>query len=114
MTDHADDFDILATGIPALVSLAPTREGRVSVGRVFDGDRLRVRTLNIPAGVTLAEHVSGVPVLIHVASGRVTMDIGGHTHELGQGALVRAAGDVVHEVHAIEDAQLVLTFHPEE
>lgn len=112
MTTPATGFDILSAGLADFQALAPMPEGRVSVGRVYDGDTLRVRTIAIPAGATLAEHVAGAPVLIHVVAGRVRFDIGGTSHELAAGALVRADPQEKHEVHALEDAQLVLTFYP--
>ena len=113
MTVQANGYDILSAGLADFEALAPMTAGRVKVGRVFDGDTLRVRTLAIPAGVTLAEHVAGAPVLIHVIAGRVRFEIGGDSHELAAGALVRADPEEEHEVFAYEDAQLVLTFHPE-
>lgn len=112
MTEAATDYDILSAGLPDLAALAEFSEGRVRVGRVFDREDLRVRTLAIPAGVTLTEHVAGAPVLIHVVAGRVRMDIGGASHELGAGALVRAGAAEAHEVHALDDARLLLTLHP--
>ncbi|GAA1325839.1 cupin domain-containing protein [Leucobacter albus] len=113
MTDHAPGYDLLSTELADYVELAPITEGRVRVGRVYDGPALRVRTLAIPAGVTLREHVAGAPVLIHVVAGRVRFEIGGEFHELAAGALVRADPQEKHEVYAHEDARLVLTFHPE-
>lgn len=112
MTAMHDGYDILSTGLADLDELAPQRAGRVNVGKVYDSDETRVRTIAIPAGVTLAEHVAGAPVLIHVVAGRVRFDIGGSSHELGAGALVRADATERHEVFALEDARLVLTFHP--
>lgn len=112
MTAQIPGYDVLSSGLAEIAELAPMGEDRVRVGRVYDGDRLRVRTLAIPAGVTLAEHVAGAPVLIHVIAGRVRIDIGGNSHELAAGALVRADPEEKHEVFAHEDARLMLTFHP--
>lgn len=112
MTAHIPGYDVLSSGLAEVAELAPMGEDRVRVGRVYDGDRLRVRTLAIPAGVTLAEHIAGAPVLIHVIAGRVRVDIGGNSHELTAGALVRADPEERHEVFAHEDARLMLTFHP--
>lgn len=104
-----NSFDVLSTGLADLEERHPGRAGGLTVGKVHDEPGLRVRTIALDAGALLDEHVAGVPVLIHVVSGRVQFDIGGASHDLAAGALVRADGAVPHAVRAQEPSRLVLT-----
>lgn len=107
MTENG--YDILSTGAADLDERHPPRSGGVAVGRVHDEVGLRIRTIAIDAGATLAEHVAGSLVLIQVVAGRVRIEIGGESIELDAGGIVRAEADVAHTVHALTPARLVLT-----
>lgn len=109
MTDQTLGYDILTTGGAHLADLAPLPGEGLTVTRMFDGDDFRVRVVSLAAGSTLAKHIAGAPVLIHVASGHVRFSIGGEDHELHGGALVRADAHEPHEVHALEPSRLILS-----
>lgn len=107
MIEHG--YDILSAGAADLDDRFAPRSGGVAVGRVHDEEGMRIRTIAIDAGATLAEHVAGSLVLIQVVAGRVRIEIGGESIELDAGGIVRAQADVAHTVHGVTAARLVLT-----
>lgn len=102
-------YHLMFSGIGDLDERHPAKPAGIAVGRVYDEDGLRVRTIAIDEGAVLAEHTAGVPVLIHVVAGRMRIEIGGQTLKLETGGLIRADAHTPHSVTALTPARLVLT-----
>ena len=57
----------------------------------------------------LTEHTAGVPVIIQVLSGAVTISVGGEDHLMSPASWLFLDADVPHSVTAHEPARLLLT-----
>lgn len=100
---------LIAAGIDDLTEQNPFREGRVSPAKGIDGPGFKVRHLAFAEGVVMKEHSAPVPLLIHVAEGRVLLRIDGAAHTLTSGGVFYIAPKVPHEVEASEPSRLLLT-----
>lgn len=60
------------------------------------------------AGQGLTEHTSPFDALVIVLSGRLTLTIGGHAVDAGEGIIVRMPAAVPHALDAIEAATMLL------
>ncbi|MGO2521467.1 MAG: AraC family ligand binding domain-containing protein [Microbacterium sp.] len=104
-----DSSRLIAAGTRDLEEQNPFREGRIAPAKAMDGPGFKLRHLAFDAGVVMREHSAPVPLLLHVASGRVLLRIHDAEHELLPGAVFYIAPKVPHEVEASEPSRLLLT-----
>lgn len=62
----------------------------------------------------LNEHKADGVVTIQVLAGRLAVDVGDQTHELGAGQLVALGPGVPHTVRALSPSEMLLTVHRSE
>jgi quercetin dioxygenase-like cupin family protein len=89
----------------------PRRERQIP--RVlFSAPECRMVALELARGETMGNHHVRERAVLHVVSGRVTIDASGERVECGAGTLATFAPGERHSVYAAEDATLLLLLAP--
>lgn len=99
---------LVASSLQDLVDAAPIEQGRVKPHRTLDADGVRIRTLAFDAGAVMREHRAPVPIVVQVLTGRILFRVEGEEHEMSAGGLIQVAGDVLHELEALEPSRVLL------
>ena len=66
----------------------------------------------LAAGSHLPEHSHPQDQIVHVVQGRLRLNVGGASREVGAGESLYLPGDVVHSAEALEETLAVDTFSP--
>jgi quercetin dioxygenase-like cupin family protein len=79
---------------------------------LFSSPECRAVLVELTAGQEMGEHSVRERALVHVVSGRVSIETPGATAQCGAGTLVNLDPDERHAVRALEDARLLLVLAP--
>jgi quercetin dioxygenase-like cupin family protein len=92
------------------LDLARTASSGRSSSTVYGGHehRLRQTVVALTAGQALSEHANPGEATVHVLSGRVRLGAGDTSWEGSAGDLI-VVPDAPHDLHALEDAAVLLT-----
>jgi quercetin dioxygenase-like cupin family protein len=97
------------TLIEDLVSAIDIPEGG-TLSRVLSKDgNVRLVGFGFDAGEELTDHSAGVPVIIQVVSGRVSVVVEGAARDMTPESWLRLDAGVQHSVKALEPSRLLLT-----
>ena len=83
-------------------------EGHRQVAIIRDGPVIVV-LFAFEAGAVLKAHRAPGTITIHALSGRLRVTVSGAAHELPTGTLICLAPGILHDVHALEQADMLLT-----
>lgn len=97
------------TSITSIERLVPIPDAGTLSKVIHTSAGVRVVAFAFDAAQELTEHTAAVPVLLHVVTGRLTVQAGETTAELTPGGLVHLPAKLAHSVRAIEPTVLVLT-----
>lgn len=101
--------DLLALSGELRESAATAREGRTARTLLKDG-RLSVVLVVLRAGARIKEHTAPGTLTVQALRGSVDLDAGDNSVRLGAGGLLTFPPRVPHQVTALEDSALLLTF----
>jgi quercetin dioxygenase-like cupin family protein len=90
------------------IELAPGIRRRT----VTHGATMYQMIAELEAGSVMAEHKHPQEQIIHIIAGRMKVNVGGDTHELGPGDSFYLAGNVPHGVETVEKTTVLDTFSP--
>jgi quercetin dioxygenase-like cupin family protein len=76
---------------------------------LYKDDYIRLVAFAFDRGQELTDHTAGVPVTIHVVTGRLQVTIGQDAAEIGPKSWVQIPAGMTHAVEAIEPSVMVLT-----
>lgn len=76
---------------------------------LYKDDHIRLVVFAFDRGQELTDHTAGVPVTIHVVTGRLHITLGEEEHEVGTESWVQIPAGLTHAVKAIEPTVMVLT-----
>lgn len=107
MTETPEPVRLTELVAELLVKARGARSGRAARG-VYGGRFLKQALLTLTAGASLAEHEAPPEATLQVIDGRVTLDAGEDSWELGSGELI-AIPPTRHSVTAVEDSAFLLT-----
>jgi quercetin dioxygenase-like cupin family protein len=79
---------------------------------LFSAPECRAVVVELAPGETMGDHHVRERAVVHVVSGRVSIDASGETAECAAGTLVTFAPGERHSVHAAEKATLLLLLAP--
>lgn len=79
---------------------------------LFSAPECRAVVVELESGETMGDHHVRERAVVHVVSGRVSIDASGETAECAAGTLVTFAPGERHSVHAAEKATLLLLLAP--
>lgn len=79
---------------------------------LFSAPECRAVVVELESGETMGDHHVRERAVVHVVSGRVSIDASGETAECAAGTLVNFAPGERHSVHAAEKATLLLLLAP--
>lgn len=79
---------------------------------LFSAPECRAVVVDLESGETMGDHHVRERAVVHVVSGRVSIDASGETAECAAGTLVTFAPGERHSVHAAEKATLLLLLAP--
>ena len=79
---------------------------------LFSAPECRAVAIELERGETMGNHHVRERAVVHVVSGRVAVDASGERVECGVGTLVTFAPGERHNVHALDDATLLLILAP--
>lgn len=99
---------MLVADAKTLLRSLPIEPGRVRSRRLLKTADLTVLGVAIDAGAVMREHVSPVPILIHVVDGRVGLELQRQRVELPVGGMVHVDGNVRHAVEGLETSRFLL------
>lgn len=89
----------------------PRRDGQIP--RVlFSSPECRVVVVELESGESMGEHHVRERAVVHVHSGRVSIEASGESAECGPGVVVAFDPGERHSVHALEDSALLLLLAP--
>jgi quercetin dioxygenase-like cupin family protein len=60
-------------------------------------------------GQIMKEHKAPYPIIVHVLDGEINFGVEGDTHLLKKGAIITLAGNIPHDLTALEDSIVRLT-----
>ncbi len=76
---------------------------------LYKSDRLQVFRMVLLAGKTMPAHQVRGEITIQCLEGRIEIIAGETTQLMREGGLICLAGNVMHAVHALEDASVLVT-----
>jgi quercetin dioxygenase-like cupin family protein len=83
------------------------------IGRqMLNGDAMTLARITLAQGAIVPEHSHPNEQIATVLSGRLRFSLGDEEREVGAGESVLIAGDVPHEVEALEDSVVLDAFSP--
>ena len=88
------------------------KHGRQIPRVLFSAPECRAVVVELEAGETMGDHHVRERAVVHVVTGRVSLDAHGETAECAAGALVTFAPGERHSVRAVEKATLLLLLAP--
>lgn len=111
------------TSLPPSTEKQHPREPRPDAPRVprrdrqiprvlFSAPECRAIAIELERGETMGDHHVRERAVVHVVSGRVTVEASGETVECSPGTLITFAPHERHSVHALDDATLLLLVAP--
>lgn len=86
----------------------PGIDGHRQVAIIRDGPVIVV-LFAFETGAVLKEHRAPGTITIHALTGRLRVTVSGTAHELPAGSLICLAPGIPHDVHALEQADMLLT-----
>jgi quercetin dioxygenase-like cupin family protein len=76
---------------------------------VYNDDQIRVVVFGFDTDQELTEHATPLAAIVQVTSGRLHMNLGTDTVEIGAGSWVRMEPGLLHTVRALEPSVIVLS-----
>lgn len=108
MDDGGVGFEMIAADAAALLKALPFEAGRVRSRRLFTGGQVTVLGVAMDAAAVMRDHVTHVPILIHVIEGQAQLQVRGERIVLPAGAVVHVDAGVRHQVEADERTRFLL------
>ncbi|MDN5758865.1 MAG: cupin domain-containing protein [Tomitella sp.] len=108
MTDTEPQI-LTMTDLHDLATAVEPRETKPGVKRVMVADGARVIVFRFAAGQGLAEHKAAFPILVQSIDGHIQFTADGRTVDLRPGDIAHLSARLMHAVHAVTDASLLLT-----
>jgi quercetin dioxygenase-like cupin family protein len=76
---------------------------------LYKDDHIRLVVFGFDTGQELTDHTAGVPITIHLVSGRMELTAGENHSEIDSKAWVQIPAGMTHAVKALEPSIMVLT-----
>lgn len=76
---------------------------------LYKDDHIRLVVFAFDRGQELTDHTAGVPVTIHLVTGRLELTLGAERSEVGPESWVHIPAGLTHAVRALEPSVMVLT-----
>jgi len=84
-----------------------TPKHSTAFGSLVTGEQIELGLLSFKAGEGAKEHAHPHEQVLLVLTGRIRMEIGGESHELGPREVAHMPPNVPHSLEAIEDTEVV-------
>lgn len=91
-----------------LADLHHETDREFSSATLFNGDTGKVAAMQLRRNAQIKPHTSALPALLVCVSGEVMYEENNRKEKLGPGDYVKIQPEVLHWVHGLADAQLIL------
>jgi len=102
-------YRLVAKDRGALIDELDVSGERFQIGRVFQGDGLKLIRLAFAAGQVMREHSTNAPLVVQVIEGTLKFRVAGDELTLEAGAVLHVRPHEVHELEAVTDTHVLLT-----
>ena len=118
MADHRESPEARLASAEAVLDLArelaalraePTWQGAHNAKTLVKRDDLRVVLVALKAAGRMERHQAPGPITIHALEGRLHVQVGQRTTELGAGQVLFVDAALPHDVEALEQSAFLLT-----
>jgi len=109
---HLED-SVREVDLPRAASLAWSQLDEAAAGHtavtLAKRPGLSVVLLALKKGSSIPEHRTDGEISVQVLSGRIRFHVAGQEFEMGRGRMLTVASDLLHDLEADEDSQVLLT-----